>query len=247
MELEIHGARLHCEVRGAGKPLLLLHGGTGIGADWDHLFPEPPAGYSLIVPDLRGHGRSTNPQPGFTIRQLADDMRELLDQLSIDQCDAIGMSLGAKTLLHLATSDVDRIKRMVLVSAAPFFPETARTLMSLATPDSYDKVQWDAMREKHAHGDEQILALWTQMHAFKDSYTDLNFTPPLLAQITASTFVVHGDSDPLYPVTMAMDIFQSIPNSQLWVIPGGGHVPIFGEIAPRFVEAALLFLQGESV
>jgi pimeloyl-ACP methyl ester carboxylesterase len=57
----IHGIEMYCRERGEGEPLLLLHGFTGSGADWELIFPEPPAGWRLIAPDLCGHGRSTNP------------------------------------------------------------------------------------------------------------------------------------------------------------------------------------------
>src|SRR5690349_12720876 len=94
---------LYFEDRGRGQPLLLLHGGMGIGADWRHVFPVDPPGYRIIVPDLRGHGRSTNPSRTFTFRQCARDVLALLDALDIAQASAIGLSLGAKTLLHVAT------------------------------------------------------------------------------------------------------------------------------------------------
>ena len=66
---ELNGFEMYFEDRGSGEPLLLLHGGMGIGADWRHVFPVDPDGYRLIVPDLRGHGRSTNPSRAFTLRQ----------------------------------------------------------------------------------------------------------------------------------------------------------------------------------
>ena len=68
------------------------------------------------------------------------------------------------------------------------------------------------------------------------------FTPPLLATIAARTLIVHGDRDPLYPVEMAMELYRSIPRSALWIVPNGGHGPIFGPQAPPFIEAALAFL-----
>jgi pimeloyl-ACP methyl ester carboxylesterase len=92
------------------------------------------------------------------------------------------------------------------------------------------------------HGDDQIRMLFEQMRGLKDSYDDMAFTPPLLGTIAARTLVVHGDRDPLYPVEMAMELFRSIPQSALWVVPNGGHGPIFGKMAPAFVETALAYL-----
>ena len=127
---EINGFTMHFEDRGSGQPLLLLHGGMGIGADWRHVFPEDPAGYRVIVPDLRGHGRSTNPAGTFTFRQCAEDVLALLDHLGIARTNAIGMSMGAKTLLHVVTSRPDSVDAMVLVSATPRFPPSLATRLA---------------------------------------------------------------------------------------------------------------------
>ena len=78
---------------------------------------------------------------------------------------------------------------------------------------------------------------------FATSYDDMAFTPPLLATIRARTLVVHGDRDPLYPVELGVELYRNIPNAALWIVPNGGHGPIFGASAPRFAEAALAFLK----
>src|SRR6266700_2237372 len=243
--IRINGIEMYYEVRGAGEPLVLLHGGTGAGVNWSLVFKEPPAGFQLIVPDLRGHGRSNNPSGEFTFRQSALDVFALLDYLNIAQFKAIGVSLGAKTLLHAATQQPARVEAMVLVSATPYFPEQARAVMRQVSPDNRTEAEWAQMRQWHKHGDEQIRALWKMTNAFKDSYDDMNFTPSLLSTIKARTLIVHGDRDPLYPIAMAVELYSSIPHSYLWVIPNGGHGLIFGDMADRFAEAALAFLNDE--
>ena len=52
-----------------------------------------------------------------------------------------------------------------------------------------------------------------------------------------------GDRDPLYPVEMAVDMYRAIPRSALWVVPKGGHGPIFFDAAPQFGQTALSFLR----
>jgi len=231
--------------RGDGEPLLLLHGGTGIGADWALVFTAgDPAGYDLIVPDLRGHGRSTNPSRAFTFRQAAADVFAMLDRLGVPRVKAIGLSMGAKTLLHMATQQPDRIDAMVLVSATPYFPAPARAAMAQLSVDNFSDADWAAQRTRHVHDDEQIRTLFDQMRALKDSYDDMAFTPPLLATITAHTLVVHGDRDPLYPVELALEMYRAIPSSALWVVPNGGHGPIFGSQAAAFVSVAMNYLSG---
>ena len=240
---ELNGIEMYCEVRGEGEPLVLLHGGTGAGCDWRYVFDEPLEGYRTIVPDLRGHGRSTNPSGKLTFRQVASDVLALMDRLGIERFKAMGMSLGAKTLLHVATAQPARVEAMVLVSATPYFPPQARALMAQSNADTLSEGEWKLMRRKHVHGDEQIRALHAQLRALKDSYDDMNFTPPYLSTITARTLIVHGDRDPLYPVNLAMEMYSAIPKAALWVVPNGGHGPIFGPMAPRFRETALEFLR----
>ena len=241
--IDVNGFQLYYEERGGGEPLLLLHGGTGIGADWKLVFTGgDPDGFRVIVPDLRGHGRSTNPSRAFTFRQAAKDMFALLDRLGIQRVKAIGLSMGAKTLLHMATEQPGRVDAMVLVSATPYFPAQVRAAMAQLSVDAFSDAEWATQRQRHVHGDDQIRMLYEQMRGLKDSYDDMAFTPPLLATITARTLIVHGDRDPVYPVELAMEMYRSIPSSALWVVPNGGHGPIFGTLAAPFVETALAHL-----
>jgi pimeloyl-ACP methyl ester carboxylesterase len=240
--ITINGFDLHYQERGDGAPLLLLHGGTGVGDDWRHVFPSGPPGFRSIVPDLRGHGRSTNPSGTFTFRQCARDMFALLDDVGIRTIKAIGLSAGAKTLLHMATQQPERVDAMVVVSATPYFPAPARAAMAQLAVDTLSEAEWATLRQRHVHGDDQIRMLYAQMQGLKDSHDDMAFTPPLLATITARTLVVHGDRDPLYPVELALELYRAIPASALWVIPNGGHGPIFGPMAAPFAAAAVAHL-----
>ncbi len=247
----VNDIEMYYEIRGAGEPLLLLHGGGGVGSNWELIFKAPPTGFRLFIPDLRGHGRTTNPSMEFTFRQAALDVLALLDCLGIERFKAIGLSMGAKTLLHIATQQPSRVEAMVLVSATPYFPEQARTIMREMNPENRSDEEWQRMRQWHQHGDEQIRALWRQAHGFKDSYADMNFTPPYLSTITARTLIVQGDRDPLYPINLAVEMYEAIPRAYLWVIPNGGHGPIFGEhtgggeTTQCFAETALSFLRDE--
>ncbi|HZS47379.1 MAG TPA: alpha/beta hydrolase, partial [Blastocatellia bacterium] len=205
----------------------------------------PPAGYRLIIPDLRGHGRSTNRLDKFSFRQSAKDVLALMDHLNIDRFKAIGMSMGAKTLLHIATQQPNRVEAMVLVSATPYFPEQARAIMRSLDPNNRSEAEWHQMRQWHKHGDDQIRAIFRMAHEFARTYEDLSFTPPYLATITARTLIVHGDRDPLYPVNMAVEMYNAIPGAHLWIVPNGGHGPIFGNMSELFVKTSLSFLNGD--
>jgi pimeloyl-ACP methyl ester carboxylesterase len=245
MIVEVNGIEMYYETVGQGVPLLWLHGGMGSGADWRYIFKDPPRGHLLIAPDLRGHGSSTNPSGGFTFRQAARDVRALLRHLRIERVKAIGMSGGGIALLHLATAEPALVERMIVVSAPPFFPEPARARQRQFSEAALGEAEMERMRTRHKHGPAQIQQLLEMTRAFADSYDDVNFTPPLLSTIAAETLIVFGDRDPLYPVQVAVDMYAAIPRSYLWVVPNGGHGPVFGDAGPRFVEAALSFLRGE--
>jgi pimeloyl-ACP methyl ester carboxylesterase len=72
--LSINGFDMYYQIHGEGYPLLLLHGFTGSGTGLVKEFNQLSSNYQLIIPDLRGHGRSTNPSKKFTFRQVALDI-----------------------------------------------------------------------------------------------------------------------------------------------------------------------------
>ena len=241
--VQIDDIEMYYEIEGAGEPLLLLHGGTGCQQNWVHAGRDLLAGqYMLIKPDARGHGRTTNPQKTITHRQCASDTLGLLDRLGIVKCRAIGISMGGNILLHMATLQPDRIEAMVIVSAAMYFPEQARAIMrQVPSPENHSTEEWEAMRKFHKLGDQQIAALWRWAGELQHSYDDMNFTRTSLSTITAPTLIVYGDRDPLYPVEMAVEMYRAIPRSALWVVPNGGHGPVFAKAATLFAQTALAF------
>ena len=243
--VHLNAIEMYYETEGSGDPLLLLHGGTGCQENWayaggDHFARE----YSLIKPDARGHGRSSNPLKTITHRQCALDTLALLDHLGVRKCRAIGLSMGGNILLHMATLQPARIEAMVVVSATMYFPEQARAIMGqVPTADQQPPQEWETMRKRHKVSDEQIVALWNWTRGMKDSYDDMNFTPASLSKITAPTLIVSGDRDPLYPIEMAVEMYRAIPRSALWVTPNAGHGPVFLDAAPQFAQTALAFFR----
>jgi pimeloyl-ACP methyl ester carboxylesterase len=109
---------------------------------------------------------------------------------------------------------------MIHVSGTPRFPEQARAMM----------------RAMPAEG------LGRYAHQLADDHDDMAFAASSLSAITARTLIVHGDRDPLYPIELAVELYRGIAGSALWVVPHGGHGPIFGEQAEPFAAAAANFL-----
>jgi pimeloyl-ACP methyl ester carboxylesterase len=125
-----------------------------------------------------------------------------------------------------------------------YFPDQARAIMA-QVPSAADQTaqEWETMRKRHKLGDQQIEGLWDWARGMKDSHDDMNFTPSSLCKITAPTLIVYGDRDPLYPLEMAVNMYRAIPLSALWVVPNGGHGPVFFGAALQFAQTALAFFR----
>jgi len=239
----VNGADLYVETRGSGPPLVLLHGFFGCGATWAPHLDALAARYRVIVPDLRGHGRSTFPDKRYSHRITGQDLLGLLDQLGLQRVRALGISSGGMTLLHASVSQPERFEALTLIGATSEFPPEARAIMSQTT--SLEAIPPDVVADLRgcvAGGEPQMLDLVRTFNGFKDSYDDMNLTAKDLARITAPTLIVHGDRDPFFPVRIPAAVYSAIPKAQLWIVPNGDHVPIYGEHEAWFQAEVLRFL-----
>ena len=98
------------------------------------------------------------------------------------------------------------------------------------------------MRERHRR--EGSSTRFFHKSARLPEGDDPNFTPRHPETISAPTLIVFGDRDPLYPISIAVRVVSGDSRASLWVVPNGGHGPVFGSHAARFVETALSFLSG---
>ena len=115
------GVELSVTDRGEGLPLILIHG-VSMSAAYFHPVIDPlvEAGYRVVVPDLRGQGRSPHAEGGHTIGQYADDVNALLDALGIDRCVLVGWSMGSLVSWELMRRHgLDRIAGHVNISQGP--------------------------------------------------------------------------------------------------------------------------------
>jgi pimeloyl-ACP methyl ester carboxylesterase len=239
----VNGVEIYFEVHGTGDPLVLLSGFSGSSQDWKPSLSEWGPDFQIVLPDLRGHGRSSILSASFRHEDAALDIFALLDHLGIRTFKGVGISAGGNTLLHLATKQPERVKSMVIVSATPYFPPQARTIMRQYGAN-LPEAEWQRLRRSHPGGDAQIKALLESTATFADSYDDLNFTQPLLSTIQARTMIIQGDRDPLYPVELSFDMAKAIPNSSLRIVPNAGHGPVIGDRWLEFIRTAAGFLHG---
>src|SRR5579864_3541715 len=114
---DVNGINLYYEIHGAGRPLVLLHGGLGSGEMFDPILPQLAEHHQVIAPDLQGHGRTADIDRPIDIRFMADDIGALIDHLGLQKPDVVGYSLGGGVAFQTAVRHPDRVRRLVMGSA----------------------------------------------------------------------------------------------------------------------------------
>jgi len=118
----VDGIALDVEVRGAGPPLLLLHGFTGDAATWARRLPALAAHATTVAVDLIGHGASDAPLSAarYSMAHCVADLLALLDALDLGpRVGVLGYSMGARIALHVANAAPERVAALVLESGSP--------------------------------------------------------------------------------------------------------------------------------
>jgi pimeloyl-ACP methyl ester carboxylesterase len=114
---EVNGIRLYFETHGAGRPVILLHGGLGSGEMFGPVLPGLSERHQVIAVDLQGHGRTADIDRPLDIRLMADDIAALIDHLGLDRPDVVGYSLGGGVALQTAARHPAKVGRLVAASA----------------------------------------------------------------------------------------------------------------------------------
>src|SRR5512133_596346 len=117
---------LYFTERGSGPPLLLVHGLMVTGEMFEPVTGQLATRHRVIVPDLRGHGRSRGLPPPYTAAQLASDLSRLLDHLGIGSTAVLGYSHGGAIAQQLVLDDPGRCDRLVLACTYAFNMATPR-------------------------------------------------------------------------------------------------------------------------
>lgn len=115
--LTVHGYRRAYVMEGQGPALLLVHGIGDSSDSWRPVLDELTRRYTVVVPDLLGHGRSEKPRADYSVAAYANGMRDLLSVLDVDRVTAVGHSLGGGVAAQFAYQYPDRCERLVLVGS----------------------------------------------------------------------------------------------------------------------------------
>ena len=243
----VKGLKIYYEDTGKGMPLLLLHGFGRTASDWKTFTPELSKSFRVIAIDLPGHGRSDyiDTTEVYLHKKAAEYIIGFLDSLHIDSVNVMGGSSGGFITLYIATLRPQLTKRIIVIGGQVYYSNTTRNVItSLGGPEKNPVVTLESLIK--IHGKQKGTLISRQFWNFRKLYGDPSFTPDVLSTIQARALIIHGDNDPIAPVTNAWEMFQNIPKAHLWVVPNGGHVPF---IEPGnqddFMRRVLEFLRGD--
>ena len=114
---EVNGINLYYETHGAGRPMILLHGGLTSGEMFEPILPSLVEHHQVIAVDLQGHGRTADIDRPIDIRLMADDIAALIDHLGLEKPDVVGYSLGGGVALFTAMKYPEKVGKLISASA----------------------------------------------------------------------------------------------------------------------------------
>jgi pimeloyl-ACP methyl ester carboxylesterase len=133
-EMELHGHRVSYRRGGEGPVLLLLHGIANSSATWEGVAPDLSEHFTLIAPDMLGHGESATPRGDYSLGAHATAARDVLTALGIERATIVGHSLGGGVAMQFAYQFPERCERMVLVSSGGLGREVHLVLRAATLP-----------------------------------------------------------------------------------------------------------------
>ncbi len=132
----VHGYRRAFRIQGQGPALLLLHGLACDSSTWLPVIPELAKHFTVIAPDLLGHGESDKPDADYSLGGYANGMRDLLTILGIDEVTVVGHSFGGGVAMQFAYQFPERTERVVLVATGGLGKDVTPLIRFLTVPGS---------------------------------------------------------------------------------------------------------------
>lgn len=248
--VDVGGARLYyyaTGTRGAGEPVVLIHGFPTSSHLWRDLAPIIPDGHRVVVLDLLGYGRSDPPKGrDLSIKGHAERVIGLLDALRISYAAIVGHDLGGGIAQYLAVRYPTRVARLALIDSVAFddWPtrqvKLARTSLPLMR---YLPATWilsilrSELERGYAHEDSGARSIDIYVRPFcnpegRDALVahlealnpeETVALQPRLKDIVAPTAVLAGAHDPFVPPALAKRLQAAIPNSSLDMLPDVRH------------------------
>jgi pimeloyl-ACP methyl ester carboxylesterase len=254
-KIAVRGCNVAVMRGGAGRPLLILHGGGGAGG-WMPYMADLAARHDVIVPEHPGFGESDTPAWLDNVPDLANFYLDFLDQLDLTDVDLVGFSLGGWVAAELAVRDTRRLASLTLVAAAGIHVPGIEQIDTFLVTDEqlvramfHDPRRADAIVERLKDPSLEDVALKNRTTTAKLTWQPRGYDPHLhkwLHRIDVPTLLVWGASDRVFPKDYAFTYQRLIPGSQVVIVPDSGHVPHV-EQRQAFVAAIEGFLDAKRV
>jgi pimeloyl-ACP methyl ester carboxylesterase len=135
-ELTLHGHRFAYRQAGSGPVLVLIHGITSDSDTWRRVMPYLARRFTVIAPDLPGHGGSAKPRGDYSLGAHASAVRDLVVALGHDRATFVGHSLGGGIAMQLSYQYPERCERLVLVDSGGLGREVSILLRAATLPGS---------------------------------------------------------------------------------------------------------------
>jgi pimeloyl-ACP methyl ester carboxylesterase len=251
--VQVAGYRVHYLVEGPadGSVVVMVHGLGGSAEDWRNLVPYlVRAGYRVYMPDLPGYGRSEKPvEFSYSVRDEAEVVVGILDALGLKQVDLGGWSMGGGIVQHVAFRHPERVRKLMLFDSIGLDqkPVFDVRLFTPATPAEID--QLDALLYPHPHRIPGFVArdilrisnrnAWVIHRALDSMSTRQDATDNMLPQLKMPVLIVWGNVDRLLPLELGETMHRLVPQSELVVTFGCGHmapVQCTDRIGPKVAE-----------
>jgi pimeloyl-ACP methyl ester carboxylesterase len=133
-EIALHGRRVIYRVAGSGPPLVLIHGMLNSSSHWQAVAHELADSYTVIAPDLIGHGDSAAPRGDYSLGAHAASIRDLLAAIGVERATIVGHSLGGGVAMQFFYQFPQRVERLVLISSGGLGREVSPALRLAALP-----------------------------------------------------------------------------------------------------------------
>jgi pimeloyl-ACP methyl ester carboxylesterase len=249
----VNGLRMYYEIHGAGKPLVLLHGGLMTISLWGPILEALAENHEVVAVEFQGHGHTVDIDRPFGYEAFADDVDALMEHLGIAQADIVGDSMGANTGLRLAIQHPDRVRKLVAISPNyrydGYYPEAWDAVAAL-TPEQMAGSPFEAAYLEVAPdpaGFATLIERIKELDAKEYAWADEE-----IQSITSPVLVMIGDSDHVRP-EHSVALFRllgggvpgdltGLPASQLAILPGTTHLSIVFEKTDRLVSMIEAFL-----
>ncbi len=221
---DVKGLKTWFDTWGSGPPLVLLHGGLTSNSAWGMLAPLLAEDYGVVAPERRAHGHTPDVEGPITYQLMADDTIAFLDQQVGGPAPLVGWSDGGNVALLIAMQRPDLVTKVVTLSAnfnehAPV-PESEEALRN-ARPDS---PEWDFPRSDYEALSPDGAEHWpVAFQKIKEMIlAGPNIDPGDLSKVDAPTLVISSDDD-VIRLEHTIELYHSVPNAQLAVVPGSSH------------------------